>query len=648
MGVAGARDTMCTLVMNISLLYGRLQVDVGSILGFQPRLSASRASLYEKLWRDMLVLVESMADNDHVIHLVDGDGSAICYDSCYDNQRSAQDIVHVVVSGIHPASSFSTLLDVPAELIALVLRFLGSRCARSLRIMRQICLFTYKSKSNEVTKESEHSAIEGFKSRNALCSSLTTHHYAQKALVMDERAEVLKLARLIAGMVIGPADFRNIRPSHGPGAVSDAKRGYDKWTKLDSATTRLCDKYYPVSDWFVPTPAWFNHKQARFVPSVCKLAIVPKDKRGPRVICTQPVGLMWIQQGQLRSLNKAIESSPILRTNRLINGEFASSIKFDDQSQNGSLALESSRTREFATIDLKDASDRISWGLIRYLFNKSNVQFLAASRAMYVRIHNRELVKLHMYAPMGSAMCFPVESLVFWCVAAAATYVQRGVTYKYLSGGSAMKFLRSNLSEVFVFGDDVLVRRESCKFVCECFEWLGFQPNYNKTFASGFYRESCGVDAYCGEQLDIARLQCLTVASMSEAYATIDLVNRSRRLGLTSLADYLTHEVESFLGFRLAAGLTGGSLWDRGWPNDERGADIALSWNIRRRCKIRFNPNLQRWEGMTVIARPLDYIEPHDDRCRLFRGLTSGVDEHTNDWLKPDNLQYALGWVSAF
>jgi hypothetical protein len=108
------------------------------------------------------------------------------------------------------------------------------------------------------------------------------------------------------------------------------------------------------------------------------------------------------------------------------------------------------------------------------------------------------------------------------------------------------------------------------------------------------------------------------------------------------------HEVEAFLGFRLAAGLTGGSLWDRGWPRDENGADMALSWNIRRHCKIRFNPNLQRWEGMTVIARPLDYIEPQDDRCRLFRGLTSSVDEHTNDWLKPDNLQYALGWVSAF
>jgi hypothetical protein len=320
----------------------------------------------------------------------------------------------------------------------------------------------------------------------------------------------------------------------------------------------------------------------------------------------------------------------------------------DDQTQNGSLALESSRTGEFATIDLKDASDLISWGLVKYLFNKENVRYLAASRAMYVRTPEGELVKLHMFAPMGSAMCFPVESLVFWCVAAAAIYVQRSVSYRHLLGGSVGKFLRSNLSEVFVFGDDVLVRTESCKFVCECFEALGFKPNYQKTFARGFYRESCGVDAYNGVRLDIARLQCTTLTSMSDAYATIDLSVRARSMGMFSLSNYLESLVEAFLGFRLAAGLFGGGLLVRDWPRDVEGAEQALSWNIRRRTKIRFNTDFQYFEGMTVIARPLDVVEPQDDRCRLFRGLTTGVDEHTVDWLRPDQMQYHLGWVRAF
>jgi len=624
--------------MNIQTIYNRLQSDVSSILGFSPQLDISRVALYEQLWRDILVLIEQLGPSDYVVHLVSLDGEALCYDDYYLCSPFGGFAV-VIVTRISEPTALPCQVQVPTELIALVLRFLESRSAKLLRVMRQICLFTYKSKSHEVTKEQELTAINGFISRNTNCRSLSFSRYKAQALAQTDTGRVLALARLLAGIVFDRADFRNIRPSHGPGAVSDARRDqYSKWSKLDSATTRLCDKYYPMSDWNVPTPDSFNHESARYTHSVCKLAIVPKDKRGPRIICTQPVGLMWIQQGQLRSLNKAIESSAILKTNRLINGESSSSIKFDNQEQNGGLALESSRTREFATIDLKDASDLVSWGLVRFLLNKENTKFLAASRAMYVQTPVNELVKLHMYAPMGSAMCFPVESLVFWCVAAAATYVQRGVTYKYLIGGSATKFLRSNPTEVFVFGDDVLVRRESCKFVCECFESLGFKPNYNKTFAEGFYRESCGVDAYRGERLDIARLQCPTLTSMSEAYANIDLAIRARRLGYANCADYLEANVESFLGFGIAAGLTGSSFWDRGWPCNAEGADKALSWNVRHKKRIRFNADLQYWEGQTIVTRPLALSKLEDGRYRLFRGLTSAVDEYIVDWLNPDNL----------
>jgi hypothetical protein len=450
-------------------------------------------------------------------------------------------------------------------------------------------------------------------------------------------------------MVTHRIDWREIKPSHGPGAVSDAKKGYDKWKKLDGRACRITDKFYPVSEYFTPTPSEFNHSDAGFVDPVCKFSLVPKDRRGPRVICTQPVGLMWIQQGQRRVLERAIETSSILRTNRLHNAEGpAVSIKFDKQENNGSLALESSRTREFATIDLKDASDLVSWGLVRFLFNKGTCQFLAASRATHVKI-GKEIERVHMFAPMGSAMCFPIESLVFWGLATAATLVSRGVTYEEIvRNRAASKWLTQNRSEVFVFGDDILVRREACKDVCECLKGCGLVPNLNKTFSEGFYRESCGVDAFHGERLDIARLQNLTLTSMSDAYAVIDLANRARRLGYVQLSTFLELEVESYLGFRLAAGCTGGMLWERGWPSNQRGAEEALRWNLRRGTEIRFNTRYQYFEARSIIASPRRYAAPQDGRCRLFRGLTTGVDEHTADWLSPDNLQYHLGWVRAF
>lgn len=631
--------------MKIQTIYDRLQCDLASIYGICPQLDSSRAPRYEALWKNLLDAIEWM-------------GTERCSDirstltaerpeESYCLLQTPRDVeLHEILKGQGPEAS-SFFIPIPHELVDLVYTFCRSRNPRLLQLMRQICLLTYKSKSNEVTTEQEERAIAGFSSRNATCQKLSEAHYRLLSRDSGPAGKTIVIARLLINIILDRCDWSNIQPSHGPGAVSDAKRGLDKWKVLDGRTSRLCDKFYPLAEYFSPTPDLFDYKSASYADPYCKLAIVPKDRRGPRVICTQPVGLMWIQQGQWKSMKRAIETAGILRTNRaIINPDIGCSIKFDKQQQNGSLALESSRTREFATIDLSDASDLISWGLVRFLLNKRNRQFLAASRATHVKI-NKDLVKLHMFAPMGSAVCFPVETLVFWGIAAAATLVHRGVTYEHLVG-CAEKFLRANLNEVFVFGDDVLVRREACKFVCERFLDVGFKPNQRKTFSEGFYRESCGVDAFYGHELKIVRLQSLTLTSMSDAYASIELANRARGMGMVQLAEYLECQVESFIGFGLAAGCTGGAFWTRNWPSNVWGQHQALMWNLRHNRSVRFNHFLDYYEARTIIARPRKELAPQDGRYRLFRGLTTGVDEHTRDWLKPDDQQYHLGWVKAF
>jgi hypothetical protein len=268
---------------------------------------------------------------------------------------------------------------------------------------------------------------------------------------------------------------------------------------------------------------------------------------------------------------------------------------------------------------------------------------------MYVRLPNKELVKLHMFAPMGSAMCFPVESLVFWAIATAALHVQRGLKYEDITHHKAASSdFFGCLNDVFVFGDDVIVPRKGCNFVCGLFEELGFKPNYQKTFSEGFYRESCGVDAYKGGRLDICRLQVSTITSMPDAYATIDLANRARRAGMLELSCYLECQVESYLGFGIAAGNCSGPIWEREFPCDRMGSFQALDWNLHHNRKIRYNYRFQYWEAWSIIARPRTESAPQDGRYRLFRGLTTGVSEHTQDWLSPDSTQYYLGWVRAF
>lgn len=664
--------------MNIQTMLDRLQEDIESIHGFSPRLSVARVPLYEALWRDLLLRIELMGGN--IYHLSpDADQSSSMTtvgtplrdipsgDHTPAVRKDSGFLDNPAMDGFNSSTLFRFVLDsqaetddinvipdlwVPDELQPLVLQFVCTRLPSLLRAIRQVCLLTYKSKSNEITKSMEEAAVSGFLSRNAACHELSKFHYTSKARSGGNSSQVLKLSRLLINMILDPVDWSNIRPSHGPGAVSDAKKGRAKWAQLDGRTTRMCDKYYPLGEFFSPTPDLYDYRQADYVPSVCKLAVVPKDKRGPRIICTQPTGLMWVQQGQRKNLERAIESSPYLRTNRYLRGagEMRVSIKFDKQEQNGGIALEASSSREYATIDLKDASDLVSWGLVKYLLNKQNLSYVAASRAMYVRVPGEPLVRLHMFAPMGSAMCFPIESLIFWVVAAAATYVQRGVTYEHFGKGRRFlpSWLAANLPEVFVFGDDVICRSEYANAVCETYAELGFKPNFNKTFSKGLYRESCGVDAYRGERLDIVRLQSTSITSMSDVYATVDLANRARGAHMVQLSNYLETQVEAFLGFPLAAGTYPGCLWNRGWPCNSEGAKMALSYNIRRRARIRFNPNLQRFEAMSVIASPRTESAPQDGRCRLFRGLTTGVEEHAVDWLSPDNLRYYLGWVAAF
>lgn len=624
-------------VMNIRTLYSCLQRDILSKYGREPQLSIDSIPLYEAFYRDLLVLIEWIGTKSH-------DSLVISSSSELPLIAGVKKLTISYVSG-----NVDHKIDVPLELVDLFEVFIQSGHPDWLRCLRQICLFTYKSKSHVVTPDQESLAIAGFRSRNARCQTFSASFFRQKSQEVTEDGKVLQVSRLLFNMVLDRCDWTNIVPSHGPGAIADGKRGIGKWRAIDSCCTRLCDKFYPISEWFVPTPDLFDYKSARYSNGACKLAIVPKDKRGPRVICTQPSGLMWIQKGQQRLVEGVIESSPLLRSRRLYRGTtIGSSIKFDNQEQNGSLALESSRTREFSTIDLKDASDLVSAGLVRFLCNKRNAQYLFCSRSSHVKIAD-ELVKLHMFAPMGSAMCFPVESLVFWCIATAATLVLGGVTYKFLQQTrSPYKWLTNNLSEVFVFGDDMLVRREVTSYVCERLMGVGFIPNTRKTFCEGFYRESCGVDAYRGERLDIARLQRPSLTSMSDAYATIDLSNRLRSYGMINTAEWLEIQINSFLGFNLAVGNYGQSLYRRSWPDGANASSLALSHNIRFNCRIRFNTRYQRWDAMSVIVRPRVDTRAQDDRCRLFRGLTTGVSEHTVDWLSPDNSLYYLGWIAAF
>jgi len=93
---------------------------------------------------------------------------------------------------------------------------------------------------------------------------------------------------------------------------------------------------------------------------------------------------------------------------------------------------------------------------------------------------------------MGSANTFPVESLLFLCIALAAVATKRG--FRRLS----LWELEGLAEEVAVFGDDIVIPVDSRELFVHALEVLYFKVNDRKSFWTGKFRESCGVDAFDG------------------------------------------------------------------------------------------------------------------------------------------------------
>jgi hypothetical protein len=330
-------------------------------------------------------------------------------------------------------------------------------------------------------------------------------------------------ARRLIGLVIGRANWSKLIPNHGPGAV------YPPHTPSTKGRFDVCTpivEYYPYDSHFnmihnVGHNDLVSHDYATMDSIHCKLVAVPKDSRGPRLICVHPKEAVWIQQGQRHILERAIVHSKLT----------AGRINFDDQSVNGHLALSSSSDRSFVTIDLKEASDRISNVLIAYLFGYAS-KLLSCSRASHVVMLDGRLLKLNMFAPMGNALTFPVESLVFWALVRAGILSRHGI----------------NCDDVYVFGDDIIVPTKFYDGAILGLVSAGLIPNEGKTFRKGFFRESCGVDAYHGKDVTPYRMKVRGVNTYSDGESLCDLAKRLRLGGYADTSSYLYSQVSRRFG----------------------------------------------------------------------------------------------------
>lgn len=253
-----------------------------------------------------------------------------------------------------------------------------------------------------------------------------------------------------------------------------------------------------------------------------RLSFVPKSTKIARNICTEPLLNMIFQKGCANVLEERLASY------------FGISLK-TQQGYNAHLAQLGSMTGGFATIDLKNASDTIAYGLVKDLFDPVNFRWLDKSRSSHTVFPDGTIVKLDMVSSMGNAFTFPLQTLIFACIVRAVYRLQ---------GIQPVPAGRAGPGNYGVFGDDIVVDSRVYDLVCSTLQLFGFTVNSDKSFSKGDFRESCGHDYYQGCEIRGVYLQKLL--QESDYYSAINRLMRwsIRWVHLTNLLKFLRKQVE--------------------------------------------------------------------------------------------------------
>jgi hypothetical protein len=506
-----------------------------------------------------------------------------------------------------------------------------------IRSVRQLCLFG-KKLLRECSSERLKKAAIGYKE-------------CDDGLV-DPVGPLWNMFKRVARVLVRdlPLDVESVKTQlmcqHGPGATRERIRGNSKWRfrrwhrrlaavglsykfcvfgKPDEVLANydgLMDVDTAVNDAEAPEPVEPGDEQP------VRVVFVPKTLKTPRVIAVEPVCMQFAQQGLSRLLVAMLEK------HRLTVGH----VNFTDQTVNQAIALDASGTGTSATLDMSEASDRVSLAHVRGLLehHPGFLDMVLACRSGRAELPSGEVIHLKKFASMGSALCFPIEALVFYTSIIASRLWRAG---KYPTEQNVYSFSRS----VRVYGDDLIVPVDEAPAICDDLESLGFEVNRRKSFWTGKFRESCGSDCYDNELVTPVYLRRDLPTSRKDVSGIVSCLSTSNQLyeaGYFSTATALRKAVASCLGANSLPQV----------PHDSPALGVWSYSNDQPRR--RWNAALQRVEALcwTVISpRDVDQLDGLYALAKCFRLIGRSVDsidpEHLEVSPRPYGLALKRRWV---
>jgi hypothetical protein len=453
-----------------------------------------------------------------------------------------------------------------------------------------------------------------------------------------------RVSLLLWGDILSAVDrdvYRGeIIPNHSSGSTADSLSSNGKWDQREW-TVRL-DNVFPLWENIMPNlrsagdgvaegsqdpgssiiTQLLEPGQERPV----KVILVPKTLKTPRVIAMEPTCMQYMQQGLLQALTR--EASKKRTAWKLLG--------WDSQVPNQALAQVASRKRSHATLDLSEASDRVSNQLVRLMLahHPHLREAVDACRSRKADVPGFGVQRLAKFASMGSALTFPVESMIF------TTIIFMAVQQVH-SRPLTRKDIKSLARQVRVYGDDLIVPVRYVPATITLLETFGLKVNVNKSFWNGKFRESCGGDYYDGDDVSIVRVRSLLPTcrkNVLEIASTVSLRNQLYNAGLWKTVRYLDDLIGGLIPFPVVLE-----------TSPALGRHSFLGFASERMSPTLHRPQVRAYtlKGIPPVSRLNGYGALL--KCLLpYRDLPFPDAEHLERSGRPKSVNMRLGWVNSF
>jgi len=462
------------------------------------------------------------------------------------------------------------------------------------------------------------------------------------SLVTEPVTPILAEARKIIETIFKDIDLSpdKLLPKPGPGATNIPIAHHLRY-RASKVHTTLDDEFdimktFSSHSWDPVIDARRYMKMRTVDEPFARHKFVHKYLGKPRGICIEENEMQFFQQALKRILYQHLERHP----------ETRGKINFASQEVNRNLAMKGSIDGFWATLDMSDASDRISRELVFRLFwNTKLFDMLdTLSTRIVVKDDKTSVVRVHKFAPMGSGICFPIEAVVHYALTKAII--------KLSSLPDHVKAAKS----VYVYGDDIVIPASVAQAVFDYLPLFGMKLNQSKSFSKGRFRESCGIHAYHGVDVTPVYVNHITFnrtrkvakkITQEKSIATLlSLIAKEDQFyyrGLHETSQCIQRLVRKHFWLLPTVGRTSSIL---GFKRDGR---LDLNDLEKYSRKIRYNDALQSLEFsvQTVVPRfgDNDPVCSFTDADGYLRSLCTSARQHENLRGEVEDMTVRRRWV---